>query len=234
MTIGAFVGALLACELPPAELAAQIKAELPAADATKLEKLIAIAPPERLEAVVTAYVKGLVKAEKADAKRKRDRENIAAKRDGGSRDIRDSRDIGDSATRATSATPLSLKKEKEDLSLSAKTRFPKDWKPSDETRLLAINKFGEQAGLNVIAKFRLHRLSRDGPGVVSADWQAECCKWILNERPPRQVQMHLVGGKVTNDDTDKIRTNSTSRRDGARCDPTVAGVGNYAAKKGLL
>jgi hypothetical protein len=100
MTIDlAFVDALLACDLPATELAAQIKAQLPAANAAKLEHLISIAPAAKLQAVVTAYVNGLVKAEKADAKRKRDRESIAAKRGGGG--PRDSRDIGDSATRAT-------------------------------------------------------------------------------------------------------------------------------------
>jgi hypothetical protein len=99
----AFVDGLLACGLPPTELAAQIKTQLPAANAAKLEHLISIAPAAKLQAVVTAYVNGLVKAEKADAKRKRDRENIAAKRGGG-----DSQDIGDSRDSATSRLPPSI------------------------------------------------------------------------------------------------------------------------------
>src|SRR5260370_883654 len=97
MALAPFLDALLACDLPPSELAAKIKAKLPAGDATELEELIAIARPKKRQAIITAYATALAKAEKADAKRKRDREGIAARRAS-----------GDIATRVTSATRVSL------------------------------------------------------------------------------------------------------------------------------
>jgi hypothetical protein len=64
----AYLDALLACGLAPDELAAQIKAKLAPVHAAQLDDLIRLAPPERLKAVLTTFLKGLEKAEKAEAK----------------------------------------------------------------------------------------------------------------------------------------------------------------------
>jgi hypothetical protein len=101
MVIGeilAYVEALIACDLPPDELAARIKAKLPAAHTGTLDDLIGVAPPAKLPAVIATFLKGLAKVEKADAKRKRDRENVASFAQPRHGDIRDTRDIGDLAT----------------------------------------------------------------------------------------------------------------------------------------
>ena len=90
MTIGPCISALLTLDLAPAELAAEIKAILPAADAANLERLISIAPPAKLQALLTTYAAEIVKAEKAEAKRVYNRDRNRALRP---------------ATRTTSTTP---------------------------------------------------------------------------------------------------------------------------------
>jgi hypothetical protein len=211
----AFVHGLLACGLPPTELAAQIKAQLPAANAAKLEHLISIAPAAKLQAVVTAYVNGLVKAEKADAKRKRDRENIAAKRGGGGpRDMRDSRDIGDSATRKTSATratrrhrdsppaytspPVEISEPKKVLrSLSISTHpLPADFKLTADDIEFALLKVGwdQQQVDHQFSRFCDHYRAS---GACKADWHAAWRNWVTNplsrQQPlPLPPPIHLV------------------------------------------
>jgi hypothetical protein len=93
----AYIDGLMACGLPHDDLVTEIvgiiRRDHPAHTAAT-ESLIARAPPEKLHAVIAAFLKGLAKAEKTELKRKRDRETIAIKR---------SRH-GDTATLATSAT----------------------------------------------------------------------------------------------------------------------------------
>lgn len=80
----AYLDALLAGGLAPDELAEQIKANVSPALAAKVDDLVRLAPPHKLKAMIEAFLKGLAKAEKreasAEAKRKHDRESMAAKR----------------------------------------------------------------------------------------------------------------------------------------------------------
>ena len=80
MTLGPFLEALLACDLPPAELAARIKTKLPAVNAAELEELIELAPPAKLPTVISTYVNGLVKSAKAELKRSYNRHRNRALR----------------------------------------------------------------------------------------------------------------------------------------------------------
>ncbi len=229
MALAPFLDALLACDLPPSELAAKIKAKLPAGDATELEELIAIARPEKLQAVITAYATALAKAEKADAKRKRDREGIAARRAS-----------GDIATRVTSATratsrhrdsppaytspPKEISEPKKVLKSISTYTLPPDFKLTPADIDYALSQPGwDQAHVDLqFSRFCNHYHSR---GERRADWSAAWRSWCTNplSQPQRQLPLlQLVGG-----------TNlENNRRNGHAKDWRPGGLGRLAMQLG--
>jgi hypothetical protein len=198
MVIGeilAYVEALIACDLPPDELAARIKAKLPAAHTGTLDDLIGVAPPAKLPAVIATFLKGLAKVEKADAKRKRDRENVATKRAASPR-----RGTATSATRATSATsrhgdpspaytspPVS--EPKRVLKSISTYPLPTDFKLAPSDIEVAKSEGWDQQKIDrQFSRFCDHHRAS---GTRKADWNAMWRLWVTNPLQMEQPSLPL-------------------------------------------
>jgi hypothetical protein len=229
MTLGPFLEALLACDLPPAELAARIKTKLPAVNAAELEDLIGLAPPAKLPAVISTYVNGLVTSAKEELKRSYNRHRNRA--------LRQPSDATTPTTSTTLATgqqnnspryidspPREISEPKKVLKSISTHELPTDFKLTAADVDFALSQSGwDQRHVDLqFSRFCNHYRSR---GERRADWSAMWRNWCTNplSQPERQLPLlHTVGGTHA----------ETNRRSGRPQDWRPGGLGRLSMQLG--